>query len=127
MRCLSRASIAATTAAACMLVTPSTANASNHDTLTIVSWGGSSICIWITSPTFGDYWSKSTDYVCDEDQEVQVRTPASSGQYVGADPFTNNPGIRWAGCTVIIDGNVDFADYAEYGDVTDVNCLRVLK
>lgn len=97
-----------------------------YDVLTFVRWGGSP-CVWVMSPTQGNFWSTSLDFVCDEDydQQISFRTSASSGQYIGADPVISG-NVTWVGCSVVINGNLDHADYAESGDGNDASCLRVL-
>lgn len=101
------------------------AKADSHSVITFLKWGGED-CIWAASPTYGNYWAVATDYVCDPDHSIVFNTPALGGQYIGVDPVIT-PGITWAGCSVVIDRTLDFADYAEAGDSGDVNCLRVLK
>ena len=59
------------------------------------------------------------------DQQIVFRTPALSGQYVGADPVISGR-VTWAGCSVVVNGVLEHADYADAGDGTDVTCLRVL-
>jgi len=106
------------------IVHPPRADASVHQSVTVVRWGGVD-CMWMRSPTYGNYWDTTTDHVCSQYHEITVHTPVVSGQYVGVDPYIT-AGITWAGCVVIMDGQVEFADYSEAGDGSDVNCLRVV-
>lgn len=123
---MGRGIFASSVIVACVVATPPMAEARGYETLTFVKWGGSP-CIWVMSPTQGNYWSTSIDYVCDQnnDQQIVFRTTALSGQYVGADPVISGS-VTWAGCSVVVNGLLEHADYADAGDGTDVTCLRVL-
>jgi hypothetical protein len=50
---------------------------------------------------------------------------AFTGEYIGADPQPNDATVT-LGCSLSIDGNLAYQDYARDGDHHDVNCLRVL-
>lgn len=122
--------IAATSLAVCVSLCASpVADATQYYTRSFIKWGGSE-CLWVTSASYGNYWATSTDYVCDQDgdHQIVINTPALTGQWVGADPIIKpGDGVTWVGCSLIINGNLDFADFAEAGDGHNANCLRILK
>lgn len=95
----------------------------SYSTITFIKWGGPSQCVWVTSPTYGNYWQTTTDYVCAEDRSVVVTTPVLSGQYVGAQPFITE-GVSWVGCSVVMNRQLAYADYAKSGERSSVSCLR---
>jgi len=110
-----------TMAAAAILAAPA-ANASYHEITSVVYWTGVD-CITVRSPQYPNGHRLGFDTVCGGNSTVTYE--AVSGEYVGADPMAFDQ-TRTVGCSVYVDGVLNYSDYAPDGDHHDVNCLRTL-
>ena len=99
------------------------AQAGGHMVTASVSWVGPR-CIDATQPVAGNYYQLMTGPICSGSRELTVSTGANSGQWVGLDPIIGSASS--VACFLIIDGRIDYSDYAAAGDGHDCNCLRIL-
>jgi hypothetical protein len=87
-----------------------------------VYWSGPA-CIPVVSPNYPSGHYTQTSMICGGHSTATYY--AFPGEYIGADPRPNDATVT-LGCSLYIDGNLAYQDYARDGDHHDVNCLRIL-
>lgn len=100
------------------------ARADVHSIRSLVVWTGPRLCLAVAAPTEADRYHVAVYTLCSSLGVSDVYYNAIPGQYVGADPIIQ--GQYSVGCSLYVDGALNYADFAAEGDGTDVNCLRVL-
>ncbi len=98
------------------------AHAAMSQIVSEVYWSGPT-CIPVRSPNYPNGHYTQTSMVCGGFSTATY--PAFPGEYIGADPQPNDATVT-LGCSLSIDGNLAYQDYARDGDHHDVNCLRIL-
>lgn len=98
------------------------AHATTYQIESVVYWTGPS-CIPVVSPRYPDGRTTSMITACGGYSDAHYL--AFDGEYFGADPQPNDA-TTTLGCTVYVNGVVNYSDYAPSGDKHDVNCLRYM-
>ena len=98
------------------------AHAATSRIVSEVYWSGPA-CIPVTSPHYPDGRYTQISMICGGHSTATYS--AFPGEYIGADPMPNDATVT-LGCSLYVDGNLTYQDYARDGDHHDVNCLRVL-
>ncbi|OBH91276.1 hypothetical protein [Mycobacterium sp. E2733] len=112
----------AVTAFAVTLAFAAPAHAAMSRIVSEVYWSGPA-CIPVRSPHYPDGSYTQTSMVCGGHSTATYY--AFPGEFIGADPQPEDATVT-LGCSLYVDGNSAYQDYARDGDHHDVNCLRVL-
>ena len=112
----------AVTAVAVTIGLAATAHAAMSQIVSEVYWTGPA-CIPVMSPNYPSGHHTQMSMVCGGHSTATYS--AFPGEYIGADPEPEDTTVS-LGCSLWVDGNLAYQDYARDGDHHDVNCLRVL-